>query len=150
MAKRALTSTLIFSSGVAIILLFFHDRIANMFYSNPQVGIYLGYLALLTVPMYIDTVVDSILKGLNEQVMSLWYNIIDSILRVIMILTLIPKFGAIAYIAMLYISELFNLTLSLSRLIWVIYKKNKKTIKKVEKEKILLYNGKSNIRKEER
>ncbi len=138
MTKRALTSTLIFSLGIAVVLWLFHDKIAGLFYDNNQVGIYLGYLAFLTVPMYIDSVVDSILKGLNEQVMSLWYNIIDSIMRVIMIITLIPKYGAIAYIAILYISEIFNLSLSLSRLIWVIRKKNKKIVQKSGKRKNLV------------
>ena len=140
MAKRAISSAFLFSAGVASILAIFHDKIGNVFYNNNQVGVYLGYLAFLAIPMYIDTVVDSILKGLNEQVMSLWYNIVDSILRVIMIVTLIPKYGAMAYIAILYISEIFNLSLSISRLIWVIYKKGKKMYKKVEKRKILLYN----------
>ncbi len=138
MAKRALASTLVFSLGIAVVLSLFHDRIADLFYDNGQVGIYLGYLAFLCVPMYIDTVVDSILKGLNEQVMSLWYNIVDSILRVIMIITLIPKYGAIAYIVILYISEIFNLSLSFSRLIWVICKKNKKIEQKSRKRKNLV------------
>ena len=138
MAKKAIFFTILFSAGVAVILFLFHDKIGNVFYNNNQAGIYLGYLAFLVVPMYIDTVVDSILKGLNEQVMSLWYNIIDSVLRVIMIVTLIPRYGAIAYIAILYISEIFNLSLSLSRLIRVTCKNSKKIEQKSGKRKNLV------------
>ena len=76
-------------------------------------------LALLIIPMYTDTVVDSMLKGLNQQVSSLKYNIIDSVLRVVFIWFAVPAKGIFAYIFMLYASELFNLFLSLRRLLTV-------------------------------
>jgi len=71
---------------------------------------------LLVIPMYLDTVIDGMLKGLNQQMSSLKYNICDSLLRVAMILCIVPFWGSVGYIAMLYISELFNLFLSYRRL----------------------------------
>lgn len=97
-------------------ILIWHTQVSDMFYSDKRVGVYLGILAVLVVPMYLDHVVDGMLKGLNQQMSSLKYNIFDSLLRVFMILCLVPYVGSIGYIAMLYISEIFNLFLSFSRL----------------------------------
>ncbi len=108
--------TMYYALCVCGAILLWHTQISDMFYSDKRVGIYLGILALLVVPMYLDHVVDGMLKGLNQQISSLKYNISDSVLRVVLILCLIPYVGSIGYVAMLYISELFNLFLSFSRL----------------------------------
>ena len=92
-----------------------HDIISRSFFKEQKVSYYLGMLSLLPIPMYLDTVADSILKGLNLQNSCLRYNIIDSFLRVFAIVILMPQYGPVFYIAMLYISEIFNLTLSLTR-----------------------------------
>lgn len=118
-ASLAIKCTLIFSFAAAAVFIKYHDALAVSLYKNKNVGIYLGMLALLAVPMYLDTVVDSMLKGLNEQMSSLKFNIADSILRVIAIWLFLPKYGIKAYIILLYASELFNLSLSLGKLISV-------------------------------
>lgn len=118
-ASRAIELTMYFSVLSAMVFVICHDLFAQKFYNNPKVGVYLGLLSLLVIPMYLDTVVDSMLKGLNEQVTSLKYNIIDSCIRVSFIWLVIPGYGVMAYIFLLYASELFNLWLSISRLIKV-------------------------------
>lgn len=117
--EKAIKTTLWFSCTCAGIFLICHNLFGERFYSNSKAGIYLGMLALLIIPMYTDTVVDSMLKGLNQQVSSLKYNIIDSVLRVVFIWFAVPAKGIFAYIFMLYASELFNLFLSLRRLLTV-------------------------------
>ena len=112
-SSKAFEYVLIFSVGVAFCIFYFSDRLAISLYKNYEAGIYLCLLAFLTVPMYVDTICDSMLKGLNKQVASLKINIVDSILRVIMIFYILPVYGVKGYICVLYISELFNLTLSL-------------------------------------
>ena len=116
-AGKACYYTLCFGFFVAGAVVLWHRGIAGAFYDEPGVGVYFGCLALLVIPMYLDTVVDGMLKGLNQQMSSLRYNIADSILRVCLILCLIPVAGTMGYIAILYISEMFNLSLSLGRLI---------------------------------
>lgn len=118
-AENAIKATLYFSFMAAGFFFICHDLLGQSFYHNSRVGIYLGLLALLVIPMYLDTVVDSMLKGLNQQVSSLKYNITDSLLRVIFIRLVIPQKGINAYIFLLYASEFFNLWLSLGRLIKV-------------------------------
>lgn len=111
--------TLLFGCGIALCLLTHYQDLSVAFYKNTQVGAYIGALALLTIPLYLDSVVDGMLKGLNQQLSSLKYNICDSCLRVAGIFVLLPRFGMAGYVGILYASELFNLTLSLRRLLAV-------------------------------
>ncbi len=114
-SSLAISTVMMFAVFIALMLLKHHELISRSFFKEQRVSYYLGLLALLAVPMYLDTVADSILKGLNLQNASLKYNIIDSCLRIISMLILMPKLGPVFYIAMLYISEIFNLTLSLGK-----------------------------------
>jgi len=118
-SSLAIKYTLLFAFASSAVFLIFHENLANSIYKNEKVGIYLGLLALLAIPLYLDSVVDSMLKGLDEQVASLKFNIADSALRIIFIWLFLPKFGIMAYIALLYLSEIFNLSLSLGKLIKV-------------------------------
>jgi len=113
--SMAISTVMFFSAFIALMLFCHHKVISRSFFKEPGVAYYLGLLSLLAVPMYLDTVADSILKGLGFQNSSLIYNVIDSSLRVLSMLLLMPKLGPVFYIAMLYVSEIFNLTLSLGK-----------------------------------
>ena len=115
-SKKACEYSLYFGCMTAAVLFVWGGGIAEIFYPGSDVGRYLMYLSFLVIPMYLDSVVDSMLKGLNQQMSSLRYNIIDSVLRIALIWFVIPRFGVAAYIGILYVSEIFNLTLSISRL----------------------------------
>lgn len=113
--SKSISAVMMFSVFISLMLFCHHDIISRSFFKEQKVSYYLGMLSLLPIPMYLDTVADSILKGLNLQNSCLRYNIIDSFLRVFAIVILMPQYGPVFYIAMLYISEIFNLTLSLTR-----------------------------------
>jgi O-antigen/teichoic acid export membrane protein len=66
--------------------------------------------------MYLDHVTDSMLKGLGEQVFSMWVNISDSALSVILVCVLIPKMGILGYAAVIVVMEGYNFLLSFVRL----------------------------------
>jgi len=118
-SSLAIKYTLLFAFASSAIFFIFHESLSQSIYKNEKVGIYLGMLSVLAIPLYLDSVVDSMLKGLNEQVASLKFNIADSVLRIIAIWLFLPRYGVVAYIALLYVSELFNLSLSLGKLISV-------------------------------
>lgn len=115
-ALKSLRCTLIFSCTIAIALLLFGRKLALSLYGDLNAGYYITALSLLAIPMYIDSVTDSLLKGLNEQVYSLKINVVDSILRVPLIYFILPYTGVYGYIGVLYISEILNLTMSMRRL----------------------------------
>ena len=83
-------------------------------YKSTNVIIYIKLLAPLIPIMYIDSVVDAILKGLDKQVDVLKINILDLVTCILLIFILIPLFGINGYIFIIYFSELLNFTLSFS------------------------------------
>ena len=67
--------------------------------------------------MYVDNIVDSILKGLGKQVAVMGINILDLITTISFIYFLLPVKGINGYIIVLFISEFLNSVLSLILLI---------------------------------
>ena len=66
--------------------------------------------------MYLDTAVDSARKGIGEQVYTMKVNIADAFISVIAVWLLVPLLGLDGYIAVIFISEIFNFALSIRRL----------------------------------
>ena len=118
--SRVFQITLIFSIGVSGIIALFAERLSAAIYNgDPQVTFFLQLLAPLIPVMYLDHAVDCMLKGLNEQVSSMRYNIIDAAICVVMVYTLLPVWGINGYIVVIFVSELFNTFLSVRRLVVV-------------------------------
>lgn len=114
-ANLSLSTTTMFAFFISLMLFKHHSIIAEAFFKEDGVSQYIKMISILAIPMYMDTVADSILKGLDFQNASLKYNIIDSVLRLIAIFLFMPRYGPTFYIGMLYVSEIFNLTLSLGK-----------------------------------
>ena len=70
-------------------------------------GWYIKIIAPLIPLMYLDNVIDNILKGLGKQVSVMMCNILDLIVSVSFIYFLLPIFSTNGYIIVLYI-YLFN------------------------------------------
>lgn len=104
--------TLYFSIAIAGILMYFGKDIGNIFYNTPDVGWYIKIMAPLIVLIYLDNVVDSILKGLGKQVSVMCCNILDLVISVSFIYYLLPVFGSVGYIIVMYISEILNYSIS--------------------------------------
>lgn len=117
--SRAIKTVLIFSTPFGCAFFFFGKEIGMLVYHNENVGAYLRIFAFIAPLMYLDKIVDGILKGLNQQVHYLAYNIMDSLIRVILVIFLVPRFGIAGIIITMYISSIFNTGLSLLRLIQV-------------------------------
>lgn len=109
--------TLLFSIGVAGILLCFSEQIGSMVSSDSSIGFYLRLFAPLIPVMYLDNAVDNMLKGLNEQVSSMRYNVIDAFVSVILVFFLLPIYGIKGYLFVIFVSEILNAALSLNRLV---------------------------------
>lgn len=110
--KRTIKYTLIFSILISILMFLFSSQLSMLLYKSTNVIKYIKLLSPLIPIMYIDNVVDAILKGLDKQVTVLKINIIDLITTISLILILIPKFGINGYIFTIYFSEILNFTLS--------------------------------------
>ncbi|MBQ6266587.1 MAG: oligosaccharide flippase family protein [Clostridia bacterium] len=116
---RCLRRTLLFSLCSAAGIAAAAPVISNLIYGTREAVGYLRILAPLIPLMYMDNVTDGMLKGLDEQVASMRYNIIDSALCVLLVWLLLPVSAVKGYLLILYLSELFNFYLSFRRLITV-------------------------------
>ena len=116
LTTKIFKSTMIFSACIFGIFLNFNEELGIAIYSNIEVSHYLLILSPLVMIMYIDTVVDGMLKGLNEQVCVMKINIVDLFSSITLLYFLLPIYSIKGYIAVLYISEILNGILSIIRL----------------------------------
>ena len=117
--NRVLKTVLIYSIGVAGIMICLSTEFGNAFFSDNNAVKYLLFIAPLVPVMYLDTSVDSILKGLGHQFYCMIINIVDATLSVILVWALLPRYGIIGYIVTVYFTELINATLSITKLLCV-------------------------------
>lgn len=118
-AEKAVKTVLTFSIGAAAVLLGFSHDLGMAVYGSAYAGRCIGVLAPLIPVMYLDTAVDSALKGIGEQLYTMKVNIADAFLSVIAVWLLVPVLGLDGYIAVIFISEIFNFALSIRRLTMV-------------------------------
>lgn len=107
---------ILFSLIIVIVYLIFHDELANITYGSLEIANYLLVLSPLMLFMYLDHIIDAILKGIDQQVGVMYCNIIDLFMSIFLIYTLLPVYGVWGYIFILYFSEIFNFTISLIQL----------------------------------
>ncbi len=119
MISRVWSFSLLFSIGVAGILICFSSEFGSLLYPSTETGRYIRILAPLIPIMYVDTATDAMLKGLGEQVFSMNVNVADALISVILVWLLIPRYGIQGYLITIYISECFNTVLSITRLLCV-------------------------------
>ncbi|MBR0447225.1 MAG: oligosaccharide flippase family protein [Clostridia bacterium] len=93
--------------------------LGNLLYDDPLVGFLLQTLGPLTPMMYLDSVSTAMLKGLGQQVHSLWFAVIDSAIRIALILLLLPHFGLMGFLFVMLVSNLLTGLLSTHRLLHV-------------------------------
>lgn len=116
MIGRVLHLTLIFSIGTAGIMYFNAKRLSIAVYGNDSSFFYIQILSPLIPIMYCDMSVDGMLKGLDQQVSYMRYNIIDATICVVLVYLLVPIFSVKGYIIVVFVSEIINFILSFRRL----------------------------------
>lgn len=79
-------------------------------------GFYIKIFSPIVPFMYLDIIVDSILKGLDAQMGVLFINIIDLLISISFIFFFVPKYGILGFIASIFTSEILNFILSMKKL----------------------------------
>lgn len=116
MLERLYRLGLFFSMAVAGVCFFFAQPLGALIYSEPAAGHYIRLLAPLVPIMYMDTLVDGMLKGVGEYRANMRYNIIDAAVGLLLVWLLLPHFGTAGYIFSIFATELLNFSLSAARL----------------------------------
>ena len=115
--RENLKKSLAFSTLCAVFMTLFAPAISRLVYKTNEAVMYIRILSPLVPVMYTDMITDGMLKGLDQQVNSMTYNIIDSAICVALVYFLLPKYSVKGYIFILYSSEIINFYLSFGRLI---------------------------------
>lgn len=113
LCERTLTLALWFGMGIGGILAAHAVPLADAVYGRQDAGFYLALLAPIIPVMYIDHVTDVMLKGLGKQVYAMGVNILDSVGSILLVLLLLPSYGAVGYVLVIAIAEIFNFACSI-------------------------------------
>lgn len=90
-----------------------------LIYKSEDVGFLLCALFPIVPFMYLDAISDGILKGLDQQKFTFYTSISDSVIRILLILFLLKKFGIYGFIGIMYFSNFFTCFLNTKRLLKV-------------------------------
>lgn len=117
--NRVIKITLITSILIVAVFLTFSHEIGIALYHSDDVGRMLAMLSPLCPFMYLEIVVSGILRGLNEQMSSLCYNTVDSVMRIVLIFLIVPYKGLYGFIVIMYLSNIYTSMSSVTRLLKV-------------------------------
>ena len=105
-----------FTSIIGIISFFifftFYNELSMAIYNRQDIGMIFKVISFIIPFMYLDMIMGGILNGLNEQVKSLEYQIMESILKILGIYFLVPIKGIEGLIIVIFISTIFSFTLN--------------------------------------
>ena len=116
---RAFRLTLCFSFAAAAATAVFAGSLCRLFYGNEEAAWLLRVLAPLIPLQYADSVVDGMLKGLDQQSFTLCCNLADAAARVVWCIFVVPRLGLFGYVLLLFFSEIGNAAFSITRLLRV-------------------------------
>lgn len=114
--EEVINVTLAYAAAISVMLFIFSEELGYVVYSSYSAGKYIALIAPVVPIMYLDHVTDSMLKGIGEQVYSMWVNITDSALSIFLVWLLIPKMGIAGYAVVIIVMEAYNFILSFLRL----------------------------------
>ena len=116
LAGEALDTTLLYATVTTVMMYVFAEELGYVLYDSYYAGRYIALMSCVIPIMYMDHVADSMLKGIGEHVYSMWVNIADALLSVVLVWTLIPLMGIGGYAIVIIVMEAFNFVFSISRL----------------------------------
>lgn len=118
-AERVCHLALVFAIGVSGVMIYFSQSLGAEIYKSAEAGRYIRLVAHIVPLMYLDTTVDNMLKGLGEHLYTMAINITDTLCSLVMVWVLIPKMGIYGYITLIIVSEIFNASASIYKLVKV-------------------------------
>ncbi len=117
--ERLISLGIVTSLGIMSVVFFYPDELSAAIYKNTATSNYMRLLVPLIPLMYLDILVDGILKGIGEQTRTMLFNSIESVVSVVLIYFILPVYAAEGYIFVLLFGRLLNFSLSLGHLLRV-------------------------------
>ncbi len=109
--------TACFGFLVTSVILIFSDELSALVYNTPGISGYLTTICLLAPIMFMDSVSCRFLNGMGKQSSLLFYSLSDSLFRLVMIYTVMPKIGILGFILVIFASNILTFLLSLTNVL---------------------------------
>lgn len=116
---RIIKTTSIVAIIFSAVFLVCGKNLGALIYDSGDVGFLLCALFPIVPFMYLDAISDGILKGLDQQKFTFYTSVIDSSIRIVLILLLLKRFGIYGFIGIMYFSNFFTCFLNIKRLLKV-------------------------------
>ena len=113
---RIMLFTTTFSVLAGGLITLYAYPLGRILYQDETIGFYLAVLAPVLPGMYLDTMGDSILKGLGEEAATFRYSIWDSLLRIGLVILLMPKIGMKGFLFVTICSNIISALLNIFRI----------------------------------
>ena len=117
LVHRSLRVAMVYGITFGGLLFLLSDTLCQTLYSSLDAAKYMCWYALLVPMLYCDSVTDAMTKGLGQQKVCVRYNILTSLLDVLFLYILLPRYGMEGYFVSFLVTHLLNFTLSLRRLL---------------------------------
>lgn len=104
--------TSLFAIFITIICIVFSNNLSYFIYQNLESAKYIRIFAPLILFMYLDNIIDNMLKGLNRQFNVMICNILDLLITISILYFLLPILGITGFVIAIYVSEIFNFLVS--------------------------------------
>ena len=117
LVRRSLRVAMLYGSLFCGLMFLLSEDLCTTLYGSSDAGRYLKWFSLLAPMLYCDAITDAMVKGLGQQTASVRYNIFTSLLDVIFLYLLLPRYGIQGYFASFLITHLINFALSIRQLL---------------------------------
>ncbi len=117
LTDKCLRMTALFAAATAGFFFLNADALGQAVYGSRDAGYYLRCFAPAVLMLYLDAITDGMLKGLAQQVCCVRYNTVTSLLDVLLLFALLPRWGIGGYLFSFAVTHAINLFLSLRRLL---------------------------------
>ncbi len=119
LADKCLRLTFLFAIAMAGLGLLLGEHIGYLLFKSRDAGTYIRIFSPLVTMLYLDAIVDGMLKGLSQQIYTVRYNTLTSFLDVAFLFLLLPTCGIGGYLFSFTVTHAINFFLSIRRLIHV-------------------------------
>ena len=119
LADKCIRLTMLFATAMAGLCFLLGEDLGYLLFGSLEAGVYIRVFSPLILILYLDAITDGMLKGLSQQLHSVRYNTLTSILDVGMLWVLLPRWGMGGFLAAFTVSQALNCFLSIGRLMKV-------------------------------
>ena len=110
-----LTGAFSLAAGAGFVV--FGATLAQLVYRDVDVGRMVQVLGFVAPFMYLESMVDGVLKGLGEQLATFRYSLLDSVFRIAAICLIVPQYGMAGFLGVMVGSNLLTCGLNLQRML---------------------------------